>query len=81
MELVSFQGKKNTFNIAEEIGMQYYVVGTALLKDRSGAIVPAIIGKCLGDPLKINMEILRRWVQGERNRRPQLAGTDRCVEG
>ena len=43
--------------------MQYFLVGTALLNDRSGAIVPQIAAEFLGNAERINMEILRRWVQ------------------
>lgn len=42
--------------------MNYPLVGTILLKDERGAIVPNIVGASFGNPLLINMEILRQWV-------------------
>ena len=44
--------------------MQYVTVGTALLNDRTGAIVPQIAAQFWGNIELINLEILRRWLQG-----------------
>ena len=52
-------------NVAVEISMNYSIVGTALLKDDRGVIIPAIMGQYMGNPVMINLEILRRWVQGQ----------------
>ena len=62
--LTCFHGRSRVFNVAAEIGMQYFLVGTALLNDRSGAVVPQIAAELLGNAERINMEILRRWIQG-----------------
>ena len=43
--------------------MQYVMVGTALLNDRTGTIVPQIAA-FWGKAELINFEILRRWHQG-----------------
>ena len=64
-ELTDFSGKTRHFNIATEIGMQYYMVGTALLNDERGAIVPAIVSEHRGNAEQISMDILSRWVQGK----------------
>ena len=65
MELTRFPGKSRRINIVEEIGNKYDIVGTALLNDCAGTIVPGIETECLKNPRRINMEILRRWIQGE----------------
>ena len=64
-DLTDFPGKTRHFNIATEIGMQYYMVGSALLNNERGAIVPAIVSEYRGNAEQINMDILSRWVQGK----------------
>ena len=64
-ELTDFPGKVQHLNIATEIGMQYYMVGTGLLNDERGAIVPAIVSEHRGNAEQINMDILSRWMQGK----------------
>ena len=61
-ELTDFPGKIQHFNIAAEIGMKYYAIGTALLNDE---VVPAIVSEHRGNAEQINMDILSRWVQGK----------------
>ena len=63
-ELIDLPGKTTHFNIAERIGMKYIFVGTALLNDDSGDVVPAIVSEHRGNAEQINMDILSRWVQG-----------------
>ena len=63
-ELTDFPGKTRHFNIATEIGMQYYMVGITLLNDQRGTIIPAIVSEHRGNAEQINMDILSRWVQG-----------------
>ena len=41
------------------------MVGTALLDDRDGTIIPAIAIEYGNNSERINMEILRRWIQGK----------------
>lgn len=41
LEITDFPGKTQHFNIAAEIGMKLNVIGTALLIDERGIIVPA----------------------------------------
>ena len=65
VELTDFPAKIRPFNIAERIGINYRSVGTALLNDERGTIVPAIVSEHRGNAEQINMEILRRWVQGK----------------
>ena len=64
MNLVCFRGRSRIINVPVEIGTQYFLFGTILLNDRSGVIVPQIAAEFLGNAERINMEILRRWVQG-----------------
>lgn len=47
---------------------RYHTVGTALLDDQQGCIVPCIAAttSLLGQPDLIATEVLRRWVQGKR---------------
>ena len=54
-----------TLNIITKIGMNYEMLGTLLLNDDSGAILPAIKTQMLLDPSAITMEIMRRWVNGQ----------------
>ena len=64
-ELISFRGKTESINVAQEIGIQWWVVGTALLDDKKGTIMPAIAQQFGNNTLLINMEVLSRWVQGK----------------
>ena len=64
-ELITFQGKRGPINIAEQIGSEWELVGLTLLQDRTGQIVSAIEEQHRGNVMKINVEILRRWVQGQ----------------
>ena len=41
------------------------MVGTALLNDERGVIVPAIVSEHRGNAEQINMDILSRWIQGK----------------
>ena len=47
---------------------RYDIVGTALLDDQRGRIVPSIAATVplLGQPERIATEVLRAWVRGER---------------
>ena len=63
-QLIGLRGRDKTINIAEEIGDQWRVVGIALLNDESGGIVRALAKEFRGNAQDINLEILRRWLQG-----------------
>ncbi len=65
MELVMFEGERQRHNIPKEIRSLYGDFGTLLLEDRTGAVVQAIETQCLNDSLRINREILSRWLQGK----------------
>ena len=52
-------------NIITEVGMNYEMLGTLLLNDRHGVILPAIKTEMLLNPSAITMEIMRRWVNGQ----------------
>ena len=41
------------------------MVGTALLDDKDGTIIPAIAEQYGNNAQRINMDILGRWVRGE----------------
>ena len=63
--LTDFPGKTQHFNIAERIGGKYLSVGTGLLHDERGDVVPAIVSEHGRNAEQINMDILSRWVQGK----------------
>ena len=64
-ELMSLQGRSQHINIVEGIGVKWEMVGTALLDDKHGTIITAIVQESGYNTERINMEILRRWVRGE----------------
>ena len=64
-QLFSLQFKTKHINVAEEIGVQCRVVGTILLNDENGAIMPAIAQQFGNNVQNINMEVLSRWLQGK----------------
>ena len=65
-QLLTLQGGKDkSINIVEAIGNQWRVVGIVLLNDESGAIVDSIADEFRGNARNINLEILKRWLQGE----------------
>ena len=57
-QLLNLQGNDRMIHIAEEIGMDYNLVGTDLLEDDHGTIIPGIKAQYAGISLEINMEIL-----------------------
>ena len=63
--MTDFPGKTRHLNIAAEIGIKFLVVGTALLNDVRGTVVPAIVLEHRGNAEQINMDMLSRWVQGK----------------
>lgn len=63
-DLISFHGQRRIINISAEIGMQYHVVGTILLNDSTGVILPQIVAEYMNNTEAINLEVLRRWIQG-----------------
>ena len=64
-QLIGLQGKDKIINIAEAIGDKWHMVGIALLNDESGAIVKGIGEEFRGKAEEINLEILKRWIQGK----------------
>ena len=64
-ELTALQGRTQRINIAKEISIQWEMVGTTLLDDKSGTIIPAIAEQYGNNAERINMKILRRWLQGK----------------
>ena len=62
-DMLSFKGKKRTFNLAEQIGTNGKMFGVQLLNDTSGALVDGIMaGK---DAKDANFEILKKWLEGK----------------
>ena len=61
--LLSFPGKVN-INIPRQIGTKYPMFGILLLNDETGAEINAIVLKYGEDAEMINLEILRRWIEG-----------------
>jgi hypothetical protein len=70
VELLSFPTKHGNINIPKEIGIKYDTFGILLLKDRTGAMVDGIELKHLKDSVKINIEILKKWIRGEAGEKP-----------
>lgn len=58
-ELINLKGKTRSINVLKEIGVKWRYVGTALLKDTTGAIMPALDQTYRGDTETISFEILR----------------------
>ena len=66
LALLSFPtGAERTMNIITEIGTSYEMLGTLLLSDYRGVILPAIREENQGIVDKITFEIMRRWVNGK----------------
>lgn len=64
-QLITFQGKSKRINVAQEIGPKWQAVGSVLLDDRDGTIMPTIAQKFGSNAQEINMEVLSRWTRGE----------------
>ena len=67
-ELLAVNGKSRIINIPVEIGTHYHQFGTLLLNDSTGTLVPQIAAKFRDDAKEINIDILRRWIQGSSNK-------------
>ena len=61
--------KSKFIDIVEEIGADYELFGTLLLKDNNGNKIKIIEKSERGDVLRIVAEILRQWLKGT-GRRP-----------
>lgn len=63
-ELIGLQSKTESINITQDIGIHWYMVGTALLDDKKGTIMPALAQQYGNDAQRINTEVLSRWING-----------------
>ena len=52
-------------NIIEQIGINYLHFGIFLLEDSNGAIVEALENEHLKNAERINLAILRKWLDGK----------------
>ena len=59
-----FPVKNGFIDVAVKIGTDYELFGTFLLQDNDGNKVKTIERSERGDPLRITVEILRQWLQG-----------------
>ena len=59
-----FPVKHGFIDIAAKIGTDYELFGTFLLQDNDGNKVKTIERSERGDSLRITVEILRQWLQG-----------------
>ena len=59
-----FPVRNGFIDIAAKIGTDYELFGTFLLQDDDGNKVKNIERSERGDPLRITVEILRQWLQG-----------------
>ena len=64
-QLILFKGKTKRINVAREIGIEWWDIGTVLLNDENGTIMPAIAKEFRDNAQDINREVFRRWLQGE----------------
>ena len=64
-ELILFTcANGKVLNIPLQIGTKFYQFGLLLLKDSNGTTVDNIIFKHNNDPVQINTEILKEWLNG-----------------
>ena len=62
--LIVFNTASGTINIVERIGRKYNMFGPLLLNDTTGAVTQAIERQYNCNADDINLEILRRWING-----------------
>ena len=63
-QLSRFSVEGKNVNIIAMIGTNYYDFGVNLLQDDTGAIMNAIVEQCREDPIKINRQVLCKWLEG-----------------
>ena len=64
-ELLSFPTHSGAIDITSKVGMKYMKLGTLLLEDNDGSVMPTIRSQCQLDADSITMEIMRRWLRGK----------------
>ncbi|CAI8034468.1 hypothetical protein GBAR_LOCUS19398 [Geodia barretti] len=66
-ELLSFptHSAGEPINIITKVGVNYEMLGTLLLEDNDGSIIPTIRSQYQLDADSITMEIMRRWLRGK----------------
>ena len=64
-ELYAFPSESTTVNVIEGMGTKYFQTGSILLEDNDGSKMEGIIDQCREDAVKINRQILRKWIGGE----------------
>ena len=57
--------ESGTIDITKRIGVNWRRVGITLLNDTSGEVVSAIHQQCFGNVDDINLEVMKRWINGE----------------
>ena len=62
---MEFPTASGNIDVTTKVGMKYEKLGTLLLGDTDGAVVPTIIFECQQKADKIMLEILRRWLSGK----------------
>ena len=63
--LLAFPAGEKKTNIPSIIGTKYTQLGTFLLEDDDGSKVEAIENQYRDNAEKINIEILKKWIQGQ----------------
>ena len=58
-DLINLKGKTRSIDITMEIGVKWRDVGTALLNDTTGTIMPALNQTYSGNVSRVNFEVLR----------------------
>ena len=63
-QLLALPTKDKSVNVAVEVGRRYSNFGMVLLNDAKGVVVDALEHERHWNAESINMEILKRWLQG-----------------
>ena len=64
-QLMAFPMLNGKINILTRISVRYNVFGIFLLNDDDGSVTGALKEKCMRDSNEINLEISKKWLQGE----------------
>ena len=65
LKLLNFDTKRGgNIDIIDEVGVKYLKFGILLLEDKTGAHVESLVTKHREDCEKINLDIVRQWLQG-----------------
>ena len=79
-QLLAIPGEGGPINVVEQIGVHFTTFGILILNDDTGAVVEAVARQHMLNAEHVNMEILKRWLQGS-GRQPVVWRTlVKCLE-